>query len=845
MRKVKVCLPKAAHGMNVGMAAGANPYNTGTVFAPGTFPPAGYGSKEETKVNQTVEAAPRELANLEAEKGETVVTNLQKGGIPEFYHIGGKRHYDGGTPLNLPPDSFIFSRDPKMKIKDPHVLAQFGKNVKKKNKGFTPADLSKQYNLNKYQKVLADPDATKMEIETAEMMISNYNMKLGGLALYQESMKGFPDGIPGIAMPYLAATGMDPKELVQIPGQDNAQGGMLQAQYGGVARSNNAKEPKGGSASWAKFPSLGPNMHYQYGGATDQYGGNVQQRRVRVNMPKYQGGGGTGETTVASTSNRTTRYQNIPEGSVKWDVTKDGYDETQVQPGDYIKKEDGKWYRATGYTTKDYDFEDARLGDLQGAYGHLSNTITTNPDLQEAIYANYKDHIQNGQLSENEKARLLEIPKDQVINNFLQGQKQVYAINSSGVLYEKDDQGKIIYEDGKPKMKSEKDLKIWETTNSAEYKKQMKELGFNEDELFTGLNTAMFQAAYRGLQDASRDDAFSESLANFNLTPVGLKDSHGMHTYDDKPISPVDKYFGNTTAGQAVLPKELDQDLTTEEVEWTSEEQQPEEVKHLPEIQQANPAKWWTEDIVNIAGAAGDFFRVQKFDPWQATPGVKLATPTFMDPTRQLAANAELANIATQGAAAFAGPQAYSARAAQIQGKAAQNVANTIAGVHNQNVQIANQFELANTDIMNRASDRQAQLATQLWDKNTIANQQFQNEKAMARQNLRNAWIQGWTNKGQTQTMNTLYDQYSVDPTTGYTTFTGGRDIKPKQANQSSLMDKAAEYKRMNPGWDDSAYVQLAKADAGIPSGGPGAAMGMNPAAFAYPGGAPQGYYGG
>jgi len=838
MRKVKVCLPKAGQGMNVGVASGANPSYQGFLRPPGVFNEPGYGSKENTKVNMTIDAAPRDEANLEAEKGETVVTNLSKGGIPEFYNIGGNRHYDGGTPLNLPPDSFIFSRDKKMKIKDPAVLAQFGKNVKKSNKGFTPADISKQYNLNKYQQILADPNSTKMDIDTAEMMIANYNMKLGGLAMYQESMKGFPDGIPGIAMPYLAATGIDPNELVQLPGQEQApQQGAPMAQYGGVARSNNAIEPKGGSMSWTKFPSLAPQM--QMGGPTN---GNGTQRRVRVNMPQYQAGGGT---TVTSTSNRTTSTQNIPKDAVKWDITLDGYDETQVQPGDYIKKEDGKWYRATGYTTKNYDFKDERLGDLQPAYGHLQNTLTNNPALQDAVYTNYQKHIQDGQLSQEEKERLLKIPKDQVINNFLQGQKQVYAINSSGMLYEKDDQGKIIYEDGKPKMKSEKDLKVWETTGSEEYNKRMKELGFNDDELFTGMNTAMFQAAYRGLEDASRDEKFAADLENFNLTPVGLKDSHGMHTYDDKPISPVDKFFGNTTAGQAVLPKELDQDLSTEEVEWTSEEQQPEAVKHLPEIQQADPAKWWTEDVVGIAGAAGDFFRREKLQPWQAKPGVKLVNPTFMDPTRQLAANAELANISTQGAAAFAGPQAFNARAAQIQGKAAQNVANVISGVHNQNVQIANQFEMANADIMNRASDRNAQLATQLWDKNTIANQQFKNEKDMARQNLRQSWINGWTNKGQTQTMNSLYDQYSVDPTTGYTTFTGGRKITPKQANQTSLMDKAAEYKRMNPGWDDAAYVQLAKGDAGIPSGGPGAAMGMDPAAFGYPGGAPQGYYGG
>ncbi len=171
------------------------------------------GNTPEIKTRRTLQPVDPEEATLEAEVGETVVTNLNHQGIPEFYKIGGKRHSRGGTPLNLPPNSFIFSRDNKMKIKDPNLLKFFGKNPKGK-KGYTPADLSKQYDLNKYREILADPNSDKMQRDTAQLMIQNYNLKLGALALAQESIKGFDRGLPAVATPMLQKFSVNPKSLI-------------------------------------------------------------------------------------------------------------------------------------------------------------------------------------------------------------------------------------------------------------------------------------------------------------------------------------------------------------------------------------------------------------------------------------------------------------------------------------------------------------------------------------------------------------------------------------------------------------------------------------------------------
>lgn len=148
-----------------------------------------YIGKPSLRVRNSMGAVPREEANIEAEGGETLVGDIDGSTFPSFYNIKGPRHSSGGVPMNLPDDTFIFSDTQSMKITDPEILKMFGKTPKKG--GYTPAELSKTYDINKYRKLLQDPDSNKMEKKTAEMMIKNYVMKLGALALAQESKKVF------------------------------------------------------------------------------------------------------------------------------------------------------------------------------------------------------------------------------------------------------------------------------------------------------------------------------------------------------------------------------------------------------------------------------------------------------------------------------------------------------------------------------------------------------------------------------------------------------------------------------------------------------------------------------
>jgi len=182
-----------------------------------------YG-KPDKKMSNTLSPVDRDKANLEAEVGETVMTPAGDDGIPKFFKIGGKRHSEGGTPLHLPENSFIFS-DTRSMLLGKNMLEEFGITGKKKK---TPAEVAKILGkgYEKYVKTIQDPNSDSIERRTAEMMIQTQINNLGKLALAQESKKGFPQGIPMISVPYMASIGVSAEQV--LPQQQQIPEGMPQ-----------------------------------------------------------------------------------------------------------------------------------------------------------------------------------------------------------------------------------------------------------------------------------------------------------------------------------------------------------------------------------------------------------------------------------------------------------------------------------------------------------------------------------------------------------------------------------------------------------------------------------------
>ena len=140
------------------------------------------------QVKNTIGGVPREMANIEAEGGETILGDLNNDGNIEHFTITGKRHSQGGVPMNVPPGSFIFSDTKKMRIKDREVLDYFGMGGRKG--GYTPAEISKRYKLNEFMQTVNSTTSDPLAKRTAEDMLNKNMTKLAELAAYQEMMKG-------------------------------------------------------------------------------------------------------------------------------------------------------------------------------------------------------------------------------------------------------------------------------------------------------------------------------------------------------------------------------------------------------------------------------------------------------------------------------------------------------------------------------------------------------------------------------------------------------------------------------------------------------------------------------
>jgi len=165
-----------------------------------------FNNNEDNSVRYSLSSVPREDANIEAEGGETVLTDLSGNGQFGLYDITGPRHSQGGVPMFLPEQSFVFSDTSSMRM-GRDELAEFGIESRKKK---TPADVSRKFRLNNYLAEINDQYADEISTRSAEMMLSKNMNSLSKLAFGQELKKGFEDGVPLAAFPYLQQQGIDP-----------------------------------------------------------------------------------------------------------------------------------------------------------------------------------------------------------------------------------------------------------------------------------------------------------------------------------------------------------------------------------------------------------------------------------------------------------------------------------------------------------------------------------------------------------------------------------------------------------------------------------------------------------
>lgn len=328
-------------------------------------------------------------------------------------------------------------------------------------------------------------------------------------------------------------------------------------------------------------------------------------------------------------------------------------------------------------------------------------------------------------------------------------------------------------------------------------KKAIADKKVTDDEILQGYKDDLWH--FRGLtlnKKKLKKDEYEKKMQEANIS----KDKRKF--FSDNPNAPYE-YTEYEMEEDTVVPPAPEEDKVItkkDDVVVKDEERKPFETNTPTNYNIPSNGPWWLQDIIQTAGAAGDLARIKKYLPYQATPQVRLPDATFYDPTRELAANAEQANMAYQAQTAFTNPQQLAAASAVTQGQAAKNAADVMGRYNNLNVGLANQLSQERTNIMNTASQNKANLDTQLWDKYTIANQQFDNSKAKARQNLRSSYIDAITNRANTANLNSLYPQYAVDPSRGGFINFNPNAAKIKPTNKYDYMDTLwSKAKTMDP----------------------------------------------
>ena len=657
------------------------------------------------EVSKTIKAVPRSIANLEAEGGETVVGNLDGSKMPSFKTIKGPRHSNGGVPLLLPEDSFIFSDTKSMKIADPKMLSMFGLSAKKG--GYTPAEISKRYDINNYRKILQDPNSDHISRKTAEMMIKNYVMKLGALAIVQESKKGFPQGIPLIARPYMEAMGLRDEDLVpelaQEEQQESAQYEQEETPQYEQEEMMSQEMPMGEYGM-----SLGAGMSQNYMGRKRRmyrYGGDLPIAEDGTPRPKD-----ARKVSQDEYNKSTWKESSDDQGKFKYNTTTgEVANRARVQTAEERRRQ-GRGGGGGNYTKEDVCAWMKREGG--NYYGWTAQQIV------DAGLAS-PTHL--------EFLKGCEVKGEETIT------EAIFADQPTQDCPCKDKDGNVI--PGK----------------------------------------------------------FAKKDENGNCLPCleecTCKKSDGS-TY---------------TVGK-------DQNGNCEKCE---EELPPEDGGMS--LDQSDP-EWWLQDTVNAAGAFGDLMSVRKQMPWEARVDLEEPRPTFLDPTRQLAANAEQANIASQATSQFAGPQAMGARLNAIQGQAAGQAANTLSQINNQNVGIANQFEGTQVGIRNQEQLMNQQMSNRLYDKNVIANQQFQNAKRQGRANMAQAYNTAVTNKWKADAENQLREDVKMHPGVGGRVLMQPTAKNPQATKPEMTME---EFYEANKGMPEGVLKEMMRIKYGKKYGGP------------------------
>jgi hypothetical protein len=736
-----------------------------------------FNNTDDKDVRYSLSSVPRDRANIEAEGGETVLTDLTNDGQFGLYNITGPRHSAGGVPMFLPEQSFIYSDTEKMKFtKD--ELADFGINTKKK---MSPAKLSKKYELNDYYAHLESPYADKIQAVTSELMLKKNMMNLSKVAFGQESKKKFEEGVPLAAHPYLVQQGIDPLEFT--------------AKMEAITREE---------AQMRMIASLPPEqqeqmmMLQQMMAQVDQQEGAPQEQMPQQAMARY------GAEMLPQAQN----------GS--FDVF--GLPENDIQGANILDFE--KLLNEVTPNILNEETQNELIQQLKDVYEFNGQ------DALDKILASIKETYSPGTTGEeNEEEEIAKKdpptkkkPKNVAYDQSLQDRYTkdwgiTFPVDGIGSSTYSDIQG---YQDNGLYGGASENLEGWKEANAnypgmdaliaslPEYgKKKNPEVEkyqkwFNEVSIPEQVAAMRAERIRVGKEFTDEDEAKAiESL----IKDYGFKKGTGTG-YDGK--------MGTWTSSRrpfSFADKEIP--------EKTEETPRGDLTQIIPEEYTPPKAEWWKQDQNNLTalGLVDD----NLYLPFQPDVQRTTLSPTFDDWRGAVNANNASAGTIANALGAVGGPQAVANSNIQGQNLAANAAA--IGRTNTANVGIANQFEAMQGQMDAQFNQLDANRNVKQYDdtqKVLQASDNFKNWKIGENAKLQNAAL---TNRANTFNLNTLYDNYAIDPRTGgmvgFTNPNAMKKVGPKPDRQKAFLDAYTDLKN-NLGKDQKVDEDMIKLYMGL-----------------------------
>jgi hypothetical protein len=732
-------------------------------------------------VNKSLSPVPREEANLEAERGEVAL--LRQGGEPMTFNIGGKRHSEGGTPLNLEPGSRIFSDTKKMKIKDKEILKYFGAK-----KPATPAKLAKKYNVNDYQGSLNNPFADPIEKTTARLMINKNERKLDDLFMAQEAKKGFPQGVPGQQGMPMAKYGMQlPKAQMGIMGSAN------------YTLRNTPRNIPQGSTERSYNPALdGYTIPAVQESAPTPAASTLQEREQRLKQLESQRRSVSSDPNLRSIEkdrkmtelNRAIALEReyineMSRGKVARPTSTEQSSKSQPLPviATEFPEDAAELGLPLMYTEDDYNFPNSEPSASRASTAPVSSTYTPGFTRPSLSIGNTGTSFSDGMFG-TPGANFPTAPELPFDTTPYEAASSVPAEVSSGASGNSSRPSGGSSNRGSQGVSSNTTADGVQTYGGGRFNTptdRSNAFTYDEkiffdawDKVIPGIkgmsNKEAQRAAYRHILENDPEKA-AEMWKEFGLTNAGRANPELAAKYKDGLITGdlsledlqaledayVDGYFG----ARQMLPHEAPVELPAKEP--TIETKTSMEIDPVEEAARED-AKPFEQDLRNERVIGRNRMSERMYLPWRGRLAARTADPTYQSDVLQQQNILAGLNTAAQAASTFgANPGAVMSNIARMSGLAGNQSNQIAAALQRENTGIANQFEQFNSQQQAATDVRNLANSQDLYD-NTIKAQDVFDEK-MRNYNLlgtaaRNATD---TNLARVNTMNQLNPEWNIN----------------------------------------------------------------------------------